>query len=333
VKTPSSLRYLLRDLELASNAPPSWVLFHPEYQFHKSVWNSELGKVVNSTNPAEVMRIALRVPRGGHLTSTKASWMPHLIHAVFGPNAKTDDQVIFPHHQDSKFVACVGWIAEDEGTESIAANGAAIRRAFRSAWEREKIRSECHAMRWVLSSCDRLTAVVNLYGKILALTPATADLLKSFQMGPSHHFHTCEPKLPTSVMQSLMKAPVGQVKVSKHCTARFTPIESAQASLQPLIGIEFFVERTKGLRHLPLPISLLTPVEHQIYQLIQTGATNKEIAQKRRTAFATAKNQVAGILGKLGVTRRHLMVCGTSPAASFDQLHNPGMNGVTNSRR
>jgi DNA-binding CsgD family transcriptional regulator len=309
------------------------VLFHPEYLFHQSVWNSELGKVVHSIKPAEVMRIASRVPRGGHLTSTKASWMPHLIHAVFGPNAKTDGQVIFPHHQDSKFVACVGWIAEDEGTESIAANGAAIRRAFRTAWEREKIRSECQALRWVLSSSDRLTAVVTPYGKILALTPAAADLLKSLHVGPSHHFYTDEPELPPSVMQSITKATVGQVKVSKHCTARFATIESGQTSLQPLIGIEFFVESTKALRHVPLPISRLTPVEHQIYELIQTGATNKEIAKKRRTAFATAKNQVAGILGKLGVTRRHLMICGTSNTDSFDQLHNPGMNGVTNSRR
>jgi DNA-binding NarL/FixJ family response regulator len=90
----------------------------------------------------------------------------------------------------------------------------------------------------------------------------------------------------------------------------------------------------KGLPlQLPPPTSRLTPVERQVYELIKTGATNKEISRQRGTAFSTTKNQVSTILDKLGVPRRNLLICGANPTDSLAQLHNPGMNGVTNSRR
>ncbi len=213
------------------------------------------------------------------------------------------------------------------------ADASTVRRTFRMAWALESARSECQGMRWVLSRCDRLVAAVRPNGEILALSPSASDLLKSLEVGPFHYFHTGEPEVPTQLAQALAKKSAGQVRLNKSCTARFDPIGSMSDAWQPVIGVEFSVEKAPPL-HLPPPTSRLTPVERQVYELIKTGATNKEISQRRGTAFATTKNQVSTIMAKMGVSRRHhLMIHGTGPISHFAQLNNPGMNGVTSSMR
>ncbi len=140
------------------------------------------------------------------------------------------------------------------------ADASTVRRTFRMAWALESARSECLAMRWVLSRCDRLVAAVRPNGEILALSPSASDLLKSLELGPCYYFPPREPKLPTHLAQAITKKSADQVKLSKSCTARFDPIGSMSDTWQPVIGVEFFAEKAPSL-HLPPPTSLLTPVE------------------------------------------------------------------------
>jgi DNA-binding NarL/FixJ family response regulator len=256
-----------------------------------------------------------------------------LTRLFIGNSVDFENQAILPFHQGSTVVACLGWIEKSTTTKTIIANAQDIRRTFRSAWALEMARSECQALRWVLSRCDRLVAAVRPGGEILASSPAFADLLKSIQVGPRHYFHASDPELPPPLTEGIAKAPAGQVKLSKNCTARLDPIVATSDSWQPLIGIELFLEKAPP-SHLPPPLSRLTRVEREIYDLIKTGATNQEIADLRGTAFTTAKNQVSAILAKMGVSRRHhLLIHEAGTITPLSQLHKPGMNGVVSSTR
>lgn len=48
----------------------------------------------------------------------------------------------------------------------------------------------------------------------------------------------------------------------------------------------------------------LTPAEQQVFELLLSGASNAEIAKKRKTAIRTVANQVASLFRKYGVGSR-----------------------------
>lgn len=56
------------------------------------------------------------------------------------------------------------------------------------------------------------------------------------------------------------------------------------------------------------PLAVLTPAERDVVQLVASGCTNREIAQRRRASVHTVGNQLAAIYGKLGVSSRHELV-------------------------
>ncbi len=333
MKAPSSFRQLLRNLHFAAEVPLERVLLYPGHKVHQRLWTAQSNEIIPLPHVDKIAPVLENIPNGGNYATSRTTWAAELTKEVFGSNSKIDDHLILPIHQDSELVACLGWTQECSAIRSIMADASTVRRAFRMAWALESARSECQGMRWVLSRCDRLVAAVRPNGEILALSTSASDLLKSLEVGPCYYFHTGEPELPTHLAQAITKKSADQVKLSKRFTARFDPIGSMSDAWQPVIGVEFFVEKAPGL-HLPPPTSLLTPVERQVYELIRTGATNREISEHRGTAFATTKNQVSTILSKLGVTRRHhLLICPADyPDANF-QLHNPGMHGVINSSR
>ena len=88
----------------------------------------------------------------------------------------------------------------------------------------------------------------------------------------------------------------------------FEPMNDCDSWL-PLVGIEFLVE-TKSAGPLRAPaLSTLTPAERDTLEMMLAQMTNEQIADERGVKFATAKNQVSSVLGKLGVaSRRDLFV-------------------------
>ena len=322
MKASSSFQQLLRNLHFAAKVPLSWILLHPGNAVNQRLWNVQSDEFISIPDADKIAPVLARIPTGGNPATIRAPWATELTKTLFGPFSKINDFLILPIHQDSELVACLGWTQECSAIRSIMADASTVRRAFRMAWALESARSECQGMRWVLSRCDRLVAAVRPNGEILTLSPSASDLLKSIEVGPSHYFHTGEPELPTHLAQAIAKKSAGQVRLNKTCTARFDPIGSMSDAWQPVIGLEFSVEKAPPL-HLPPPISLLSPVERQVFELIKTGATNKEISQQRGTAFATTKNQVSTILSKLGVTRRHHLLIGRSdfPTLTFSSTN------------
>lgn len=63
------------------------------------------------------------------------------------------------------------------------------------------------------------------------------------------------------------------------------------------------------------PLAELTPAERDVVQLVASGCTNREIAERRRASVNTVGNQLAAIYGKLGVSSRHELVARLSLAA------------------
>jgi DNA-binding NarL/FixJ family response regulator len=51
-------------------------------------------------------------------------------------------------------------------------------------------------------------------------------------------------------------------------------------------------------------LAALTPSERAVADLVARGASNEEIARRRRTSTRTVANQIASILRKLGVSSR-----------------------------
>jgi DNA-binding CsgD family transcriptional regulator len=63
------------------------------------------------------------------------------------------------------------------------------------------------------------------------------------------------------------------------------------------------------------PLAELTPAEREVVQLVASGCSNREIAQRRRASVHTVGNQLAAIYGKLGVSSRHELVARLSRSA------------------
>lgn len=64
-------------------------------------------------------------------------------------------------------------------------------------------------------------------------------------------------------------------------------------------------------------LSLLSPLEYRILELVTEGKTNKEIADRLHLSDKTVKNYVSAILGKLGANRR-------AEAAAYLASHRKG---------
>lgn len=56
------------------------------------------------------------------------------------------------------------------------------------------------------------------------------------------------------------------------------------------------------------PLAELTPAEQRVVELVASGCSNREIAERRRVSVHTVGNQLASVYGKLGVSSRHELV-------------------------
>ena len=329
MEIPASFRHLLRHITSVSQVPPSWVWLNVNSPAHQILRRSGLPALVQTAATERVIRAIKEIPTGGHLATYRSQWVPELVPALLGSERSPDDHTILPIHHEGSLLGCVGWEQSTHPSSDLNASIPAIRQAFRSAWNLEMAVTACHGLRWVLSRSDRLTAVARPNGSIIAASPAASDFMKSLQFGSRHYLHEGTPELPLCVTESLKKTFPDQIELTKMCTVRVDLLKPGSFWL-PLIGIEFHVESQR----IPPPISSLTPVERQVYELIQTGASIREIAQNRSTAYATAKNQVYAVMAKMGVSRRHhLMINGAGSSAPQGQLRSPATEGVTSSIR
>ena len=183
-----------------------------------------------------------------------------------------------------------------------------MHRIVRDAFNLEMIRTQNEGLRWVLHRSDRTVVSARIDGQLLGASLAAADLLKAIKFGRRHHARSDAPELPPLLIQALVPGLSRQVKLSEKVTARFEPVNDGDFWL-PVIGTEFFVETKSSVPSRVPALSILTPAERDILEKILTGKTNEQIANERGTKFATAKNQVSSVLGKLGVaSRRELFV-------------------------
>ncbi|MBM4780566.1 MAG: helix-turn-helix transcriptional regulator [Archangiaceae bacterium] len=67
-------------------------------------------------------------------------------------------------------------------------------------------------------------------------------------------------------------------------------------------GREQFAVMSEDAPRLTVPT--LTPAEQQVLELLLSGASNADIAKKRKTAVRTVANQVASLFRKYGVGSR-----------------------------
>jgi two-component system response regulator DevR len=80
-------------------------------------------------------------------------------------------------------------------------------------------------------------------------------------------------------------------------------VASGQSLLDPSVT-ERVLDRVRSPGTPSSPIGLLTPRETEILGLIAEGMSNREIAETLFLAEKTVKNNVSGILSKLGMQRR-----------------------------
>jgi DNA-binding NarL/FixJ family response regulator len=330
MEIPASIRRLLRNITSVSQVPPSWLWLNVNSTVHQTFRPKGFPALVQTTETERLGRAIQQIPAGGHLATFRSPWVPDLVQELWGPDAKVEDHLILPMHHHASLLGCVGWDKSTHATSDPIESIPALRQAFRSEWDLEMALTAGHGLRWVLSRSDRLTAVARPNGTIVAASPAASDLMKSLQFGARHYLHDGKPELPPRLAASLRVTSSDQLELTQTCTVRFYPLNS-EPSWLPLIAIEFFVKSQR----IPPPISSLTPVERQVYELVvQTGASIREIAQNRGTSYATAKNQVSAVMAKMGVSRRHhLMIHGTGIISHSAQLNSPGMKGVTSSIR
>jgi DNA-binding CsgD family transcriptional regulator len=64
-----------------------------------------------------------------------------------------------------------------------------------------------------------------------------------------------------------------------------------------------------------LQLDELTPAERDVVQLVVSGFTNRQIAERRRASVHTVSNQLAAVYVKLGVSSRHELVAWLARAA------------------
>jgi DNA-binding NarL/FixJ family response regulator len=316
----------MRQLRSASSPEPSWLLLEPGHPRHQTLWTSASNQFSSLGKSDEIARVRSRVSGNNHPATKQASWVAELVTLLPSAGLEAIDSVVLPIIHDHRLLAYLGWDRRGRRTTDFAVNANKVRSVFRNYWEIGKLHAENQALHWMLSRSDRPIACARHDATIVRATPAAFDLLMSLQHGPRHYFTSAAPELPKALAQAISTQPVGQIKLSSHCTARFEELTSPAGCFQPLIGLEFFMETAVPLTQ---PLSRLTAVERDVYALIVNGdgLTYREIAKRRGCAFATVKNQVSAVLNKLGVARRHQLL---APAAlPAVQLRNPGLKGST----
>ena len=233
-----------------------------------------------------------------------------LVAAICGTGPSVNERQVMAISRGSQIIACLGWSqpwpasSAKFWTEKVPS----VHRIVRDALNLEMIRTQNQGLRWILHRSDRAVVAARIDGQLIGATVAATDLLKAIKFGRRHHARSDAPELPPSLIQALAQEVLRQVKLSDKVTAGFERVNECDSWL-PVVGIEFFVE-TKSAAPLRAPaLSTLTPAERDTLERMLAQKTNEQIADERGVKFATAKNQVSSVLGKLGVaSRRDLFV-------------------------
>ena len=310
MKTPSSVRKLFRDITSATGASPDWLLLRPSPAALPTLWAGPNQESATLRSPSAVLKALSQVPPGSRAASPQASWVQSLVAAIFGTGPYVNERQVMAISCGSQIIACLGWSqpwpapSAKLWTEKVPS----VQRIVRDAINLEMIRTQNEGLRWVLLRSDRAVVAARIDGQLIGATVAATDLLKAIKFGRRHHARSDAPELPPSLIQALAQEVLRQVKLRDKVTARFEPVNEGD-SWFPVVGIEFFVE-AKSAAPLRAPaLSTLTPAERDTLERMLAQQTNEQIADERGVKFATAKNQVSSVLGKLGVaSRRDLFV-------------------------
>ena len=305
MKTSSSIRKLFRDITSATGASPDWLLLRPSPAALPTLWAGPNQEPATPRSPSAVLKALSQVPPGSRAASPQAPWVQSLVAAIFGTGPSVNERQVMAISRGSQIIACLGWSQPCPAssakfwTEKVPS----VQRIVRDAINLEMIRTQNEGLRWVLRRSDRAVVAARIDGQLIGATVAATDLLKAIKFGPRHHARSDAPELPPTLIQTLTKEVLRQVKLSDKGTAVFERVNEGDSWL-PVVGIEFFVE-TKPAVPLRAPaLSILTPAERDILEKVLARKSNEQIASERGTKFSTAKNQVSSVLGKLGVASR-----------------------------
>jgi DNA-binding CsgD family transcriptional regulator len=332
VKIPSSLKKLTVEIEAACGTGCAWILITPALPAHQKLWIPRTCELVRPAHPEGVVKAIKGAPGGGHAATGRADWVRKLVEALGKSEVGCSDHLVLAVTEKAQVSACVGWLrSEKEGnSERLISQLGVVRAQVRKAWDLEKVRTEAEALRWLLARSDRTCMVARPDGELLGASLCGREFLQELRFGPRHIFRTDEPELPAFLARSIGQSDAGQVVVGKGSTARFERLALAD-SWMPVYGVECFTESST---HRGLPISRLTSVERDIYnQIATTGASNREIAQRRGTSYATVKNQVSGLLSKLGVARRINLLAAPVEPQFLQAKVGPGAGGMISVNR
>ena len=310
MNTPSSVRKLFRDITSATGASPDCLLLRPSPAVQPILWAGPNQEPATPHSPSAVIKALSQVPPGSRAASPQASWVQSLVAAICGTGPSANERQVMAISRRSQIIACLGWSqpwpasSAKFWTEKVPS----VQRIVRDAINLEMIRTQNQGLRWILHRSDRAVVAARIDGQLIGATVAATDLLKAIKFGPRHHARSDAPELPPTLIQALTKEVLRQVKLSDKGTAVFERVNEGD-SWFPVVGIEFFVE-TKPAVPLRAPaLSILTPAERDTLEKMLAQKTNGQIANERGIKFATAKNQVSSVLGKLGVaSRRELFV-------------------------
>jgi DNA-binding NarL/FixJ family response regulator len=276
---------------------PAWIALCPSSSAHASAWVG--GQVFQPVDPVSAVKLAAAGPLSGHLATTKTEWVRAYSSALVGPD---DGHAVYCHSQSGTPVALVGWRVRQAAQLADLRRGmAAVRETLRSLYAVTKLETEAAALRHVLGKPELCVAAVRPTGEIIGSSLSARELLGEMAHGPRHYFHRDRAPLPASLVADLRRAAQGQRPLSRVCTARFGPLRVPGADWCPVLAVEFFVEKMVSPG---ISLSLLTPVERQVFGLLAQGATNPEIARDRGVSPSTVKHQVASIFEKAGIRRR-----------------------------
>jgi DNA-binding NarL/FixJ family response regulator len=311
MKPPASVRQLFRAITSAAGATPAFLLLRPSPAVPPILWTGPRQEQAPLPSQSALAMALTQVPPGSRTASPNAPWVQGLAGAIQVMAISSGPQVI----------ACLGWSKPwpAYSAKVWAEKVPHTQRIVRDALNFENIRTENDGLRWVLERSDRAVASARVDGQILDTSLAARDLLKAMKFGRRHHARSDAPEFPPSLIRAFAPGLSRQVKLSSQVTARFEPVNDDDSWL-PVLGIEFFVEPKSTVPlHVPA-LSNLTPAERDILEKILARKTNEQIAKERGTKFATAKNQISTLLGKLQITSRRELFVPALSAPSMDFL-------------
>jgi DNA-binding CsgD family transcriptional regulator len=333
VKIPSSFKKLTVEIEAACGAKCAWILFDPALTGHQKLWRDGALELVRPAHREGVAEAVRGIPVGGQPATGRADWVRKLVAALVETENNPSGHLVLPIMERSQVRACIGWsrYGDDGNSDLLLTRLSAVRTQVRKAFALEKATTEAKALQWLLARGDRLCVAARADGELLGASLPAREFLQEMRFGPRHFFRSDEPELPPALPPSISQSCVGQVVLNPSCTARFERLSLTGGSWMSVVGIEFFPEHQA---HLPLSRHRLTAVERDILGQIAIGKTNREIAQHRGTSFATVKNQISHLLGKVGVARRiGLLVPSASPQSSPTRLEIEGVRSSSGMTR